>query len=365
MQKHLKDKQYYIDLYDCGTVERCRRLIELHSKPRKNPVLVDGKEPPKEWVDAASQMAREWNLMFEKGGRYIHKEETISKWIADDEERDRYYEAARETQNIRCLKCRAMMHFIHKDLWTELNKPHRVLFMFECPNKCVPRRAFWDNGDEWISKPDLCPKCRGELKVDQKVTEEKFITDYKCASCGFTKIDELERTANKKEEPDPNFEADRAKFCLSKEEGEKWRQELVNMEQMQKLVDEFKERDKNKELYDKVAELKKLTVIDLGKLLAPALEKDGYVQLQLGNPEIDRIVAVPFTVQDSKSGRESLASEYDLKRLLKKTLEDTNWRLMSDGASYRLGILSGRLRGYENEEELVKLVSNGKNDAGN
>ncbi|KKQ46551.1 MAG: hypothetical protein US67_C0077G0007 [Candidatus Woesebacteria bacterium GW2011_GWD1_38_10] len=29
---------------------------------------------------------------------------------------------------------------------------------------------------------------------------------------------------------------------------------------------------------------------------------------------------------------------------------------MSEGISQRLGILSGKLRGYENEEDLIKIV---------
>ena len=29
---------------------------------------------------------------------------------------------------------------------------------------------------------------------------------------------------------------------------------------------------------------------------------------------------------------------------------------MSDGVDYRLGILSGRLKGYENEEDILKLM---------
>ena len=32
------------------------------------------------------------------------------------------------------------------------------------------------------------------------------------------------------------------------------------------------------------------------------------------------------------------------------------WRLMSDGIHYRLGLLGGRLRAYEREEELVTIV---------
>lgn len=33
---------------------------------------------------------------------------------------------------------------------------------------------------------------------------------------------------------------------------------------------------------------------------------------------------------------------------------------MSEGIMYRLGILSGRLRGYELEEDLLKLIKNHK-----
>jgi hypothetical protein len=356
-EKHLKDITYYGDLYDRHTVERCRRLVHLHSQPMKHPPLIMGKKPSQRMIEVVSSMALDWSLMFEKGDRYIHKEEMIRDWMAKDEAKDRLYESAKPPAEVRCLKCRGIMNLLDKYLWSGgLNEPDRVLFMFDCPNGCVPRRAFYDNGEEWKSKPDLCLKCGKNLKVEDKTTEAKFITHYKCLSCGYAKTDELKRTANRKEKPDPDFEADRAKFCLSKEEGEKWRLELVNLEQMGKLVDEWKERDKNKVLYDKVAKIKKLTVIELEKLLAPALEKESYIHLQLANPEIDKNVIIPFTVQDSKTGRESRTNEYDLKRILKKILEDTNWRLMTDGVNYRLGVLAGRLKGYESEEDLLKLV---------
>lgn len=42
---------------------------------------------------------------------------------------------------------------------------------------------------------------------------------------------------------------------------------------MGKLVDKWKEKDKNKELYDKVGKIKKLTIVELKKMLTPALEK--------------------------------------------------------------------------------------------
>lgn len=355
--KHLKDKLYYSDLYDRHTVERCRDLIRIHSEPIKHPPLIYGKKPMQRTIEVVSTMACDYSLMLEKGDRYLHKEETIRDWMAKDEARDEFYESAMPPSDVRCLKCRSIMNLLDKDLYIGgLDKPDRVLFMFDCPNGCLPRRAFYDNGEEWISKPDLCPKCGEHLNIEDKTTETKFITHYKCTSCDFTKTDELERTANKKEKPDPNFEADREKFCLSREKGEEWREEFERWKQMGKLVDKMKEMDKNKDLYDKVGKIKKLTVIELEKMLSAAIEKENYIHLQLANPEIDRNVIVPFTVQDSKSGRESRASEYALKQLFKKMLEDTNWRLMSEGVSYRLGILSGRLKGYESEEDLLKLI---------
>ena len=50
----------------------------------------------------------------------------------------------------------------------------------------------------------------------------------------------------------------------------------------------------------------------------------------------------------------------ELEKALKDTLENTNWRLLSNSISYRLGILTGRLKGYETEEDILKLA--GKTD---
>jgi hypothetical protein len=34
---------------------------------------------------------------------------------------------------------------------------------------------------------------------------------------------------------------------------------------------------------------------------------------------------------------------------------------MSEGIYYRLGVLTGRLRGYENDEDLLRLIKKNKN----
>jgi hypothetical protein len=117
-----------------------------------------------------------------------------------------------------------------------------------------------------------------------------------------------------------------------------------------------KERKQNKSLYDAIAKIKKLTIFELQKLLDPILEKAGYVKLEFEKPEMQKDVILGFGLQDSKPGRSEWDSVHELQKLLKKALEGTNWRLMSDGVRYRLGFLTGRLRGVEGEENLKKLV---------
>jgi len=132
------------------------------------------------------------------------------------------------------------------------------------------------------------------------------------------------------------------------------------VEQLSRLVKSWEERDKNKKLYEKLAKIKKLPVTKLKKLLVPRLEKEGYIKLEFFKPEMRRDVIIEFTVQDNKEDREAYDSRSQLKSLLKQTLKDTNWRLMSEGIYYKLGILIGRLRGYENNEDLLELVKKNK-----
>ena len=73
-----------------------------------------------------------------------------------------------------------------------------------------------------------------------------------------------------------------------------------------------------------------------------------------------RDVYVGFSCLDSKSDRNDYDSRKTLKKLVDSALEDTNWRLMSDGISYRLGYLNGRVKAYEGEEDLKKLVMKSK-----
>lgn len=69
-----------------------------------------------------------------------------------------------------------------------------------------------------------------------------------------------------------------------------------------------------------------------------------------------QFVIIDFSTNDTKDDRQEYDSQNTLKKLIKGALEDTNWRLMSEGIRYRLGILISRLKAYEKEEYLVDLV---------
>ena len=228
--------------------------------------------------------------------------------------------------------------------------------MYDCPAGCMPRRAFFDDGEEYKPKPSLCPKCQTELqRADEKVDGKKIISTDTCPKCGYVNVNELDLSP-KEEKSDPDYEKDRVRFCLTKEEAEKRLREKFQLEEMGRLGKKFAEQEKRKDEYDEVKKIKKLTAIELEKLLSPILEKDGYIRLQFGTPDMDKDLFLPFTVQDSKTGRGDMESSYDLTGLIKRGLEPTNWRLMTDGVSYRVGFLTGRLRAYEREEDLLVLA---------
>lgn len=127
-------------------------------------------------------------------------------------------------------------------------------------------------------------------------------------------------------------------------------------EQLIRLVNSWKEREKNQKLYDELAKIKKLSIAEIEKLLTPILEKCGYKNLRFSKPEFGRGIKVEFTVQETQTERHEYDSRMGLQNLIKQSLLTTNWKLMSEGISYHLGFLQGRLIGIENEDDLKELV---------
>ncbi len=351
--KYLKPKQEYIDRYDRMTVEHCRWAEGAIDGPK---VLKHHEEKiDKSEEKHLTKAFNELHLFFVQGGMYEQKEETISKWMSEDEAHDRFYETAEAPDGITCLTCSREVFVESKHLDTNLDKPDRVLFMYKCTLGHTPMRSFYDSGEEWKYNKPKCPKCQSVFEQVDEDTDDVFKMTSTCPDCDYVEVSEIPRTANKKEKHDPEYEKDRARFC-SEEEGRKYAEAMNNMKELGKLIKEVEEREENKDVYDEVEKIKKLTVIELEELLAPVFEKQGYTKLQFGTPDMSKDLFLPFTTYDTKSERRDRESSYELQKIAREALEGTNWRLMSDGISYRSGILTGRFRAYEREEDLLKLV---------
>jgi len=173
--EYLKPKQYYIDLYDKRTVEICRRA-ENRSTDTDVP---EAKKVSKKEAKAIVNHVNELMLTFEKGERWAKKDQTINDWMQRDRQRDEFLESANPPEDIRCLTCRNHLKVDSKQLWHgEDDKEDRILFMYECPNQCLPRRAFFNDGEEWRSKPHLCIKCSSPTKAEVSDDEVKMVTTY-------------------------------------------------------------------------------------------------------------------------------------------------------------------------------------------
>lgn len=351
--QHLQSQSYYNDLYDRFTVKECRDWEKRGLS--KDWDSIEDKDPKKKKIkkEFIVKVVFPTALYFFKGDRYAQKAETIREWMERDRAKDELLDSAKPPEGIHCLSCRSVMTPTFKNLhdWGPEGKD-RVLFMYDCPNGCLPRRAFFDNGEEYRPKPHLCPKCKNVLKEVNKKLKNKIITNYTCRRCGYKEKDELD-LSSKREKIDKNFAKDRERFCLTEKQGRDYLDFKMKQENLGRMLEEWKKKEKTEKV---LAKIKKLPVAGLKQLLTPILEKEGYIKLDFSKPQIDRDIFIQFTVQDNKANRIEYDSRHQLKKAFKKILADTNWRLMSEGIDYKLGILSGRLRGYENEEDLLKLI---------
>ena len=356
--KYLKPYQHYADLYDRYTVERCREIesktIPCPNKKGKKKVDIE-----KLVEDSIPHLVRKFQLHTVQGERYANKKTVIDEWMARDEKRDQLMESAQAPRDITCLTCGRLMFVTSKHLWTAMSDKDRVMFFYDCPLKHVPRRAFYDDGEEWKKLPNPCPKCGTEMdRETERATKDSIISIDRCPSCKYTHRYKMDLTETK-EMIDPDFAKDRARFC-SEKEGQEYLDFKYKIKGLAELSDSIKRKEENKESLELVAKLKKLKIIDVEQLLGPVLEAGKFIKLQFQTPEVGKDVIVGFSVHDAKGDRDEWKSKKELEKMIKVNLQGTNWKLMTDGVNYRLGMLSGRLRGYEKEEDLLELVQSKK-----
>lgn len=364
MFTHLKERKFYEDIYDRHTVEDGRRGMVHYAKFYDE---FEKKLPKDDKIDRPGNALLLNVFYMQTVGndllyRYENRERYIVERMAEDKAKDNQITSARLTEEPYCHHCgKQGLRIIDKSLMrrhenAKYDDPEEVMFMLKCPH-CDKNSAFWEDGTAWKPKPTLCPKCKSEMTHKTIETKTALTFTYTCPSCKHSYKDKMDLRSKKKEKPDPDYAQDRIHFCLIDKE---FRDMLYSIkdgfERMAELGKKFKEKEDNKHIYDAMNELKKPKISELNELLAPALEKAGYTEFSLDKPEMGRDVFIGFNCLDSKSDREDYDSRNTLRKLVVKALRGTNWRLMSEGISYRLGYLTGRLHAYEREEDLKKLV---------
>ncbi len=352
--QHLKERSYYEEMYDRHTVERCR----WHEEPR--PLSYEEKDARKGLTPGQIQWARDlasdWLLFQLVGDRWLQREKSIDEWMERDKQRDLMLERAQKPL-IRCPKCSRVMEcvYTHVNFDVDNSKREWVEFFIAC-KACKESKTVHENGQEIPDRPSLCVKCNKavEFSTKKKGGKEYFVDT--CKHCGHVEetVSVLDR---EKKAPTPEeiekFEYDKKRFCLSSAQGERYKLWVDGMKQM---GEEKKEQEANTEYYDKLADVKKINIAGLEKLLKAAIKKTDYVDLQISMQPPDRQIILNFSVRDTQEKRPEYDSRKTLEKIIEKALEDKNWSLMSEGVSYRLGFLSGRIRGYETEEDLQELT---------
>ena len=159
------------DLFDRATVEMFRDMERRQKEESLMP-----------------QFLYDIMLYFKKGERAEAKEKHVRDGIEMDRRHEALLASAQPQTNIPCLRCRTRMTFDLKSLETSIDGKHdRVLLLYSCPNKCVPGRAFYDDGKEWHPKKNHCEKCYSTVETDTVKSGDEIAFTDSCSHCGHVK----------------------------------------------------------------------------------------------------------------------------------------------------------------------------------
>ncbi len=361
MYMYLQNRQHYEDRYDDGTIAKCRSGESIVNKTF---TLMESTLPKKE----LSEKLPGWYLQYSQyyflfvesaaASQSINRDAQIAKWMEEDQKKDDRINSAHIAGGTYCRSCGNDMRVISKDyMHREGHKDDDILIMFEC-DACNKRSTFWEDGTEWEGAKHECEKCGGKTVSKYSKKFKVFSWTETCENCKHVKADTLDLSDTKKEQKpiDPYLELDRKRFIFDNEMMFKYDQKLKHFERMGKLHATAEDKVQHADAYDGIKQVNKLKIAQLKELLEPIITKENYSDFKLGDPQFGREVSLDFSCLDTNDTREEYQSKKTLHKAIEKSLEETNWRLMSTGVSYRLGYLTGSLRAYETEDDLKKLV---------
>lgn len=357
MYTYLQEREYYENLYDKMTVTDARRgqyyYDDFVARLAKKVQQLD---PPDDLSRPGNALLMNIAYMqflgYELLSRYEQREQTIEGWIERDRARDQRISNTELKHEPPCQHCgRLGMKCRHKTLMRRDQDQNEelVLLLFRC-NNCHKNSAYWEDGapyevnhDNESENCEIPTKSNPPKKKTPKKHDIKDIDDPY-----YWNIDP---------EHDPDYAKDRYKFCFYDEHWLKRLRDVRDgLEKMSKLGRYFAERDQQKDMIRAVEQIKKLSVVELMNALTPVIEAKHYAKVNFSAPQTERNLTMEFSCIDTQPNRQAHQSTRNLKHTIDEELLLTNWRLMSDGIHYRLGVLSGRLKAIENPDEVKKLA---------
>jgi len=331
-------------------------MLDVRDKMYKDKKLQ--KKYPKDKHKYETDKVINRQLYIIKAHEYQKKEETINKWMLDDAKVQKKYDSA-VAPNIKCEHCGRKLQEMHRDFEGTEYLITPMTFTLIC-NDCRNIKHVYENGEVIEPTPERCSKCKAIVTSDCTFTDDISTCFYKCTKCGHSEKDvhdhkQFTREMDERERKDKELlEKYRDMFCLKEEEGNT-ASDILEQMKFANEVYKFEIQKYNDPAREQSYQVKKLDINELEKVLNKKLIPEGYRKLNFGRVVIEKFVTVPFSIQnaDSEMGKEQSIRFFV--EAVTTLIENTNWRLMKDDTTYRLGYLSGSFKGYERDEDILKL----------
>lgn len=337
MEKYRQPDKYYLDVHHREVIAELKELYIPVAKAFQE--LKDTGKNIGEPFETLSWKFRERAVELNR-----LKQAVIAAAMRADEEKDRLVAASPLPKKPRCATCGRKMRFA-----THLFNPDCTVirFAFECKEGHAPRRAFFADGREYLPPVKKCAVCQGtEFVSSKEVNGTLLIFRDECKKCGYQEEMELDEGT---EVDEPINEEERIQFVTAFEN------EDSPMEGLKKFLTIIDGIVKNPKMTYDTEVIKKLTIQQVEERLKKKLKKKGFKKFRLGTPSARANVSVGFSVLEATE-RDIGISRTLLKELIRKILFKTNWRIMQQKITSRMGLLEGKIMGYEGEFDLQRIA---------
>lgn len=348
MENYRKTDQYYIDKYDRMTIERLKELEAQEVQELRgvtDPML---RLEIKARHEIGNRQFKHVAIMFAR-----NRESTIRDWMLKDERQDRLVAQHPIPKGVTCDTCGETMQFCMHDFDVD-GIP--LLFFFECPQHHPPRKVLHPDGRRHYFPKITCIKCGHEVRYESYKANNILYSTTTCPGCEEVEKEEIHLTHYAKKLL-PVAQEDRQKYCLSFLTARTFVEDLESLANMFESLDASKKEQELRELYG-VDKIERLKIPAMESRIQDILEKAGFTKIAFDRPQIKTHTILPFSMQDPTDRDEQESSKL-ASTAIKTDLLPTNWRLNGQ-IDYRLGYLTGKLKAYESDEDLLKLAKEQK-----